>query len=171
MKRYIIAALLPAVLLVAGCTASENGRSGYTHASLLPRDIRSVRVYIADNPTFRREFELPITKAVINKIQSLTDLRVTDKNPDSILSITITEIRERASVENEYDVPTSGNVRIYLELKWTDARSGKPIPLRHKKISASASYHIGRGDNFHNAAQSATEKVARLVVECLQEEW
>ncbi len=171
MKRYIIAALLPVVMLVAGCTASEKGRSGYTHASLLPRDIRSVQIHIANNTTFRREFELPITKAVINKIQSLTDLQVTDKNPDSILSITITEVREKTSVENDYDVPTSGNVRIYLELKWIDTRSGKPIPLRNKKISASANFHIGQGDNFHNAAQSATEKIARLVVECLQEEW
>ncbi len=189
MKRVAIAAILFSALMAGGCgvvvgpgeekaeppaekdSTAPPRKGGYTHASLLPRDIRSVRVDIAKNPTFRRKFELPITKAVTSEIQSSTDIKVTDRNPDSVLELTVLDVEEYASVENKYDVPVSGSVTLTVGLKWTDARTGKEIPLRNKSVAASADYNIGRGDTFFNAAQEATEKLARLVVESMQEEW
>ncbi len=189
MRRVAIAAILLSALLAGGCgvvagpeekeaespaekdSTAPPRSGGYTHASLLPRDIRSVRIDIAENPTFRREFELPITKAVTTEIQSSTDLKVTDQNPDSVLELTVSGVDEHASVEDKYDVPVSGSVTLTVGLKWIDVRTGKEIPLRKSSVAASADYNIGRGDTFYNAAQEATEKLARLVVESMQEEW
>lgn len=188
MKRAGLVTIVCAVLLAAGCSlfgnnSDENGaapedssqhkprRTAYTHKSLLPRDIRSIRIDIAENPTFRREFELPITKAIINEIQSSTDLKITDGDPDSVLEVTLIDVSEHANVEDEYDVPVSGSVKLAVKIKWTDLRTGRIIPLMRKTVSASEDYNIGRGDTFYNAAQQATEELARLVVESMYEEW
>ncbi len=173
--RYIAisAILITAVLAVAGCNsnAPADKESGYAHMRLTPRDINSVRVYLADNPTFRRQYELPITQAVIREIQSASDLKITDTNPDSILKLTIKEVKERVDIEDDYDTVESGTVTLYVEIEWTDARTGAPIPVQRKVVSASGSFYEGRGDNYNNAVQEATKKLAELIVESMYDNW
>ena len=174
MRHIIIyAILLTATLAVAGCNsnAPADKESGYTHTRLMPRDINTVRVYLADNPTLRRQYELPITQAVIREIQSASDLRITDTNPDSILKLTIREIKERVAIENDTDAVESGSVTFYVEIEWTDARTGATIPVQRKVVSASGSFYEGRGDNYNNAAEEATKRLATLIVESMYENW
>ena len=172
MRHIVICAiLLGALAAAAGCNsnAPEGKASGYTHMRLTPRD--SVRVYLADNPTLRRQYELPITQAVIREIQSASDLKITDTNPDSILKLTITDVKERVSIEDDSDTAESGTVTLYVEIEWTDARTGAVIPVQRKVVSASGNFYEGRGDNYSNAAEEATKKLARLIVESMYDNW
>lgn len=165
-KRTVltISFALAAVMLAAGC--------GYTHKSLLPGDIKTVRIDIFQNETWRQDVELTVTKAIINKINSTTNLKITDTNPDSILKGTLTGTPTDAFVtSHDQGVVTTGEVGITVTLVWTDARTNGEIPLRSKKVTASASYNIERGESRATAMQAAANRLADKVVNAMQEEW
>ncbi|RKY26160.1 MAG: hypothetical protein DRP79_05455 [Planctomycetota bacterium] len=163
MKRiaFVNVALLLAV--TAGC--------GYVNKSLLPGDIKSVRVDVFENQTLRPDLELTVSKAVIDELLSSTRLKVTDDNPDSVLKGTLTATPREAFIENRYGVVTTGYVSLEVALKWTDTRTDRAIPLRRKVVKARAYYNVGRGENFSAAVQKAAELLAKKVVGAMEEEW
>jgi len=166
MKKLAIfsaVAVVISALFVSGC--------GYVHKSLLPGDVKSVQINIFDNETSRPDLELTVTKAIVNEVSSATDLKLTDTNPDSILKGTLIERPNRSLITSDVGVVTTGDVTLEVELAWIDARTNGEIPLRTKKITASATYNILRGESRALAIQKAADLLAKRVVEAMQEEW
>jgi hypothetical protein len=166
MKRLVIfsaLAVIAGAAFVSGC--------GYVHKSLLPGDIKTVQINIFDNETDRSDLELTVTKAIVNEVNSATNLRITDTNPDSVLKGTLIESPNRALIGNEVGTITTGDVTLRVELTWMDARTNSEIPLRTKTVAARATYDIGRGETRALAVQKAADLLAKLVVEAMQEEW
>jgi hypothetical protein len=166
MKKLVIfSAIAVAIgaLVVSGC--------GYVHKSLLPGDVKSVQINIFDNESDRPDLELTVTKAIVNEVSSATDLKLTDTNPDSILKGTLVERPNRSLITSEVGVVTTGDVTLEVDLVWTDARTNGEIPLRTKKVVASATYDVLRGESRALAVQKAADLLAKRVVEAMQEEW
>ncbi len=163
MKRIPVCTLAVLLIVTAGC--------GYVHKSLLPEDVKSVRVDIFENMTLREDLELTVSKAVIDELHSSTNLKITDDNPDSILKGTLTATPREAFIENRYGTVTSGYVTLEVELVWTDARTNREIPLRRRTVRARTHYNVGRGENFAIAVQKAAELLAVKVVDAMEKEW
>jgi hypothetical protein len=167
MKKTAIFTVLPVVIgafFLSGC-------SGYVHKSLLPGDIKSIKVPVFGNNTTEHDMELTITKAVTNELASATDLRITDTNPDSILKGTLVDTVYGSLIEGDFGTVTSGEVSLEVALVWMDARTNNEIPLRSKTVSASATYNILRGESRALAVQKAADLLAKRIVEAMQEEW
>ena len=164
MNTRPILLVLLAVAAVSGC--------GYSTEPLLAtadngEPIRSVAVAIVANDSHRRQYEEPLTDAILKEIQASTNLVVKkeNQNPDSVLRLQLTDVQEYASIENRLDVVTQGTVEFSILVEWTDHRTGEKIPLLQDLARDSRRFTVTRGESFATAAAEIAEKIAEKIVE------
>ncbi|GIL19995.1 MAG: hypothetical protein BroJett041_11090 [Candidatus Jettenia caeni] len=160
---YSIALLLLFVIPMGGC--------GYSSKSLLRSNVRSVYIPIFDNDTFRRGFEFDLTKAIRDQILMRTPLNIVNKDEaDSVLFGKITNVYENVLIEDTRDNIVESRVTIGLEIRWVDKRTGRVI-VERKNIHAPAEFIVRRNETLTSASNEAFVRVARSVVEAMQEDW
>ncbi|NUN22121.1 MAG: LptE family protein [Candidatus Jettenia caeni] len=163
ISMYSIALLLLFVIPMGGC--------GYSSKSLLRSNVRSVYIPIFDNDTFRRGFEFDLTKAIRDQILMRTPLNIVNKDEaDSVLFGKITNVYENVLIEDTRDNIVESKVTIGLEIRWVDKRTGRVI-VERKNIHAPAEFIVRRNETLTSASNEAFVRVARSVVEAMQEDW
>ncbi len=153
-------------LAVTGC--------GYSFDSLLASDpdagpVRSIWIPVIRNESHRRQFEEPLTDAVIKEIQATTDLEIkrTRTGADSELRLELIDVEEHTSIENRFDVQVQGSVAFVITVQWLDLRGNEEteIPLLRNLARDRRRFTATRGETFSSAAAEIAEKIAEKIVE------
>jgi hypothetical protein len=133
MPRRLLT-LLPVLLIsLAGCESGGNFTIfGYTTCPNYATNIRTVRVPIFTNATFRRGIEFDLTRAVVREIHAKTPYRVVECNADTELSGKIVSLIKNVINRNQNNEVRDAETILTVELVWRDLRTGeilsKPRP-------------------------------------------
>jgi len=174
--------LLAAMFLLSGC--------GYRAGFLIPTEIRSVHVRVAENQTFWREaiktdnldpslppaaprpahgMNLNLTERLKNEIVRRTPLKIMDEDQaDSVLSASITGVKPVVLLRDASDNVLSQRVTIFVDFVWTDRRNGR-ILARGERIARPSDFVTARGESFTTASRKSFDYIAEQVVERMQE--
>lgn len=151
-------------LVLAGC--------GYTAGSLVSREYRTVYVPIWKNYTFRRELEFRLTELVQKEIERRTHLKLTtEERADTKLSGEIVDFQQRVLTEDLRDRPVETQVRVVVNFRWEDLRTGQTI-LQEVGLAQTGEAISGRGETPEGAAATeAFEDLAEQIVEKMESSW
>ncbi len=126
-------------ILVGACAlllpSCENGGhftvAGYTTRPQYRCDVRTVRVPIFKNLTYRDEtrqgLEMDLTRALVREIQQKTRMRVVgpDCDADSELTGTVVFLNKYAINRNQLNEVREGMTNLRVDVVWKDLRSGE----------------------------------------------
>ena len=174
-------------MAIAGC--------GYHNGFLIPADIKSVHIRIADNETFWHEakkvdnlnagkegegvpnpgplppytMESDFTELLKNEVLRRTPLRVTDADrADSVLTATITAVEPSVLMRDTNDNVLSERVEIKVSFTWQDRRSGRVLASGNG-LTRPTDYVVPARENFTMAARRSFDFIARQIVDRMQE--
>jgi hypothetical protein len=119
-----LAALLPA------CSWQGGGHFtilGYSTRPNYPDDVRTVRVPIFQNKTYRQGVEFELTQAVVEAIERYTPFKVVncDGPADTELKGTIVMFTRQTTLGNQVNEARQAEVVLLLEVVWMDLRTGE----------------------------------------------
>jgi len=163
----LLSTLLP--LTLSGCA----GMFGYSDESLFPQDVKSVRLEMFDNQTFRRGTEYDLSDALAKRIESDTPYKIVTSadRADTVISGRITAIRNLGlSREREFGGILESELEIVALVNWKNLRTGELL-IEHETISASASYSTLQNQDFQYASALAANKLAAKIVELMETKW
>jgi hypothetical protein len=146
---------------------------GYSDESLFPKDIKSVRLEMFDNQTFRRGTEYELSDALAKRIESDTPYKiVTSANrADTVISGRITNIRESAlSVDRELGNVLERELQIVALVDWKNLKTGEFL-IERETVRASATYAGLQNQGFQYASALAANKLAEKIVELMETKW
>lgn len=147
------------------------GACGYTSKSLMRQNVNTIYVSIFDNNTFRRGLEFDLTNALKNEILFKTRLKVVDKDhADSILSGTITDVKEAVLIEDPKGNIVEGSVIVFVNFSWVDLRTGRTI-VNKQNVTQRAEFRPRRRESVVTASNWAFVDLAERIVNLMEEEW
>jgi len=158
---------------LGGCNADPT--QSYTLASQYPEGIRTVavKIFTRGPNVYRRGLEFRLTEAVIKHIELNTPYKVVDKEQaDTELTGTITGVSQRTmSMVKDVSSPREKEVLISASMQWQDLRKGEI--LRQSKVRAAGSYIplAPFEEDFFQGSEAAIDKLARRIVEEMENEW
>jgi len=118
----------PLVIATVGVALTVCTGCGYTTSNLLRDDIDTVYVAFFDNATFRRELEVPLTRAVVNELKLRTHLLFAPRDEaDSLLTGELIEVEERSVIKDVDDHVLRRRVAVKVRFRWTDLLTGEDI--------------------------------------------
>ena len=154
---------------LCGCAAM----SGYSNKSLFPDDVQSVCLDMFDNQTFRRGIEYELSDALSKRIETETPYKiVSDRNlADTVISGQIVSIGESAlSTERETGRILEKEVELIAIVNWKNLNTGELL-IDNQTISSAASYSEYQMQDFKYGSSLAANKMARKIVELMEEKW
>jgi len=171
---WIPRALVLSVILLAGCTGYQVGTS-----SLYSPAVRTVYVPMFESDSFRRNQGERLTEAVMKEIESKTPYKVVGTpNADTTLTGRIAEETKRVVVENRLDDPRQAEVKLQVQVRWTDRhgrliRQSESIPLSDLPIGVDgdASLFPEVGQSVATAHQQAIQRAAQQIVAMMETPW
>ncbi len=122
-----VACAAPALVLPACTTDGQLTILGYSTNSNYDCNIKTVRVPIFDNRTFRRGLEFDLTQALVRQINEKTPYRVVGvgETADTELRGTIIGATKGILNLNQLGEIREAECAITVELSWIDLRTGK----------------------------------------------
>ena len=162
-----LAVILP--LAIGGCA----GMFGYSDDSLFPGDIKSVRLEMFDNETFRRGTEYELSDALAKRIESDTPYKIVTSadRADTVISGKITAIGESAlSIDRELGNVLEKELQIAAQVNWKNLKTGE-ILIEGETVKASATYTGLQRQDFQYASALAANKLAEKIVELMETKW
>ena len=167
-SRSITYSKLPGFLLLATLI----GGCGYQAGTLTPHGIHSVAIPVAENVTFYRKIELPLTRQIVQELLARTSLDIVEERyADSNLKIRIIDVRQPVLTKNEHDQITEVRVLVTVEVTWTDLRTGEVI-MKRDRITESNEFSAVQGENIDLATERALQQMAeRIVTEMESSQW
>jgi len=180
-RRLVQAARLACLCVcLSGC--------GYVVGSPYRAEVRTIHVptfrndaYRANynNDGFRRGFEVQLTEAVQNQIQTRTPFRLSkDGAADTRLIGRVVSVGKSVANQNRYDDPRELELSLGVEVIWEDLRSGavlaqQTVPMNAQIAQAivSTSFAPETGQSLATATQSAVDQMARQIVGLMETPW
>ena len=178
MKRYFTPVLL-FLLLVSGC--------GYTTKSLLPSDIKTIRVNNFKNAIqvtaeqsnlrmyrgYRPGMENDITRAVTNKFLTDGTLKiVSESNADLTLKSSLIDFKRDALRYDTNDNVEEYRVKLVVNMELTNNKTGA-VMWKEKGFAGETTYRtsgtLAKSDDA--AVNDAIDDLARRIVERTVEAW
>ena len=162
-------ALLLACLALGGCTS---GNGGYHWDTLYRQDISTVAVPVFRSASFRRGDEFALTKAVAQKIESLTPYKVVPENrADTVLDGEITSIRlSTLSEDRNVAIPQEQLYIVTVDFKWKDLRSGQVLVDR-RGFEQTTTFYPTLGEGEFVGGRNTVERLATAIVQEMQADW
>jgi hypothetical protein len=144
---------------------------GYSSQALIDPRYKTVYVETFDNRTFYRGFENSLTRALINEINSKTNLRVVPRNQaDTVITGQITDFKQYVLTEDQHDNVREMQVTAFADMTWTDRRTGQPIKVV-RSHTASEQIKFDIGETLETATGELFRDLAQELVEQLEAEW
>ena len=159
--------------VLAGALAGCTGLGGYSNETLFPNDVRSVRVEMFDNRSFRRGVEYELTDALAKRIEAQTPYKIVSSSDrtDSVISGQLVSISESAlTIEREMAEPLEKEVVLTAVVTWKNLNTGR-LMMDNKRVTAAASYSEFQNQDFTYAAALAANKLAQRIVEHMENDW
>jgi len=131
------------------------------------------------NDGFRRGFELQLTEAVQNQIQTRTPFRLS-KSPaaDTRLTGRVVSVSKGVTNQNRYDDPRELELSLGVEVIWEDLRSGAilaqqtvPMDVKIAQAIVNTSFAPESGQSLATATQTAVDQMARQIVGLMEMPW
>ncbi len=163
----VLASLL--ALALSGCA----GMFGYSDESLFPENVKSVRLEMFDNLTFRRGTEYDLSDALAKRIESDTPYKIVTSadRADTVISGRITSIGNLGlSRERELGGILEQELEIVALVDWKNLKTGELL-IEHETVRASASYTTLQNQDFQYASALVANKLAAKIVELMETEW
>ena len=165
------ACLLAMLCLVAGC--------GYMVGPAYSPNVRTVHVPLFENQLYRREIEFQLTEAVCKQIESQTSLRLAPMEyADTVLIGRIVDFDKNVLSETASDFPRELQVRMAVEVTWTDRRTGdllaqQVVPIEPDVIQAvtMSDFAPEVGQSLATARQELVTRMARDIVQMMEAPW
>jgi len=170
--EWLLAGIL-ALAAAAGCHVDPS--EGYTLDSQYPEDVKTVAVkmFTRGSSVYRRGLELRLTEAVVKHIEFYTPYKVVlSDTADTELTGTITGISQRVmSMVKGVSSPRENEVVLTATMRWQDLRTGEV--RRRETLRAAGSYIPLEpfGEDFFQGSEDAINKLAKRIVEEMEEEW
>jgi len=144
---------------------------GYSTQSLIDPRYKTVYVETFDNRTFYPGFEVSLTRALVNEINSKTNLRVVPRNQaDTVITGQITDFQQYVLTEDPHDNVREMQVTAYVDMTWTDRRTGQPIKTV-RNYTGSEQIKFDVGETLETATSELFRDLAQELVEQLEAEW
>lgn len=156
-------------LTLAGCA----GMFGYSDESLFPKDVKSVRLEMFDNQTFRRGTEYDLSDALAKRIESETPYKIVTSadRADTVISGRITSIGEAGlSIERELGTVLERELEITALVNWKNLKTGELL-IEGEIVKAAASYTDRQNQDFKYASALAANRLAVKIVELMETKW
>lgn len=156
-------------LLAGGCGLS----TGYTNRSLFPSDVNNVYLEMFDNRSFRRGIEFPLSDALAKRIEVDTPYKiVSDRDrADSVMSGQLVSVGESVlTVERDLGQALEKEVILTAVVNWKNMKDGK-LMINSRTVTASATYSDFQGQDFTYASGVAANKLARYIVQLMENPW
>ena len=154
---------------LTGCS----GMFGYSDESLFPTDVKSVRLEMFDNQTFRRGTEYVLSDALAKRIEADTPYKIVTSadRADTVISGHITAIRQGGiSIERELGNILETEVEIHALVNWKNLKTGELL-IKRERVKAAASYTPRQNQDFKYGSALAANKLAEKIVELMETKW
>lgn len=167
MRRAAIALALVLGSMLAGCGYRLAGSS-----ALYPAGIDTVAIPTVTNETFHRGNTAQLTAALVGQLEARTPYRVESlARADSVLEVTITDIRRRTTSRNlDTSLPHEQLYIVLADVVWKDLRSGQVL-MRLANFEQTAALYPTLGESDFLASQEAAEQLALGIVEAMGDDW
>lgn len=168
---YVISFGLTAALCVGLCGCIK--LSGYSNESLFPQDVKTVCVEMFDNQSFRRGLEYQLTDALAKRIEADTPYKIVSNKDraDTIISGQITSIGESViTIERETGGVLEKETLVHAVVNWKNLKTGQLL-INNKSVTASATYSEYQNQDFSYSSVLAANRLARKIVQLMEEEW
>jgi hypothetical protein len=161
--RRLAAALLASALLAA---------CGYSTGTLVSDEHRTIAVPVFENTTRRHDLEWALTRAVVEELQSRTDLRVVDLDdePDLVLHGALVKTDEDVLASRTFQRIRESAVFVTAKIEVENARTGeKLVPMT--TVTERESFTPLKGEDVRTAREEATRTLAERIVQKLEQGW
>jgi len=170
-RHYFTA--LPAGMILVAVALSGCSVGGYSGETLFPKDIESVRLEMFDNRSFRRGVEYELSDALAKRIEVETPYKlVSDRDrSDSVISGQLVTITESAlTIDRDVARPLEREVVLTAVVNWKNLNTGQ-LMINSKTVTVAASYSEFQNQDFTYASALAANKLARKIVELMENNW
>jgi hypothetical protein len=163
--RRALACALLAALAAAGCGYAVGPTAGTAD-----RGDRTIAVPVFDNDTYRRGFEVEMTRALVNEIHARSMLRVVPDPAaaDLVVRGRIRSFRERVLADRGRDTITENSVEVTLVVVVENPAAGT---RRSLTFSTREPYSTFKGQRLATARAEAFENLAEEIVFALESSW
>ena len=166
--RFVAIGALIALASASGC--------GYQIGSMHRKNVRSIviPVWTRGAGVFRRRLEFDLTNAVIKRIQLDARYRIcAETQADTKLTGELINVRQRArTINTDTGASRAMEATFTVSFKWVDLRNGDEL-ANEKNFEVRGQYITAApfGETFFTGGQEAIDKIARRIVEQLEEGW
>ena len=172
IKRGLTALLAGAALAVAALSGCA-GWHGYSSETLFPDDMGSVCLEMFDNRGFRRGVEYELSDALAKRIEAETPYKIVSSKDraDSVIGGQLLSITESAlTIDREVARPLEREVVLTAVVNWKNLNTGR-LMINNQTVTAAASYSEFQNQDFTYASTLAANKLARKIVELMENNW
>lgn len=180
----------------AGCASSDKLEFlGYQIGSIHSRTIRTVRVPVFQNKTYRTGLEDDLTRAVIREIENRTPYKVVAAGQDADTELVGTIVSNGKNVinRNPLNEVREAETTLAVEIFWRDLRSGELLSQPRKKkaplpaaldptpeapyiekpllVTTTANFVPELGQSMTSAQVKACDKLADQIVGMMENPW
>jgi len=155
--------------LLAGCGHT----TGYSDASLYPDDINSVYLEMFDNRSFRRGVEYTLTDALAKRIEAETPYKiVSDRDrADSVMGGQLVTIGEGIlTIDRQTGRALEKEVVLTAVVNWKNLKTGR-LMINNQTLTAATSFSDFQNQDFTYASDVAANKLARNIVQLMEDPW
>ena len=166
--------LAVAAACCAGC--SEDPKLGYSLRDQYRGGIRTVAVPIwaRGRDVYRRDIEIRLTQAIVDRVLLDTPYKVTDKaHADTLLEGSLDRIEQQTMSRNpDTGRPREMEVTFVVSFTWTDLRGGQVLK-KHSNFRVAGTYvpEEPLGEEFFQGSEEIINRVAERVVEQMEADW
>jgi hypothetical protein len=160
-------------LVLAAVLAGPIG-CGYSIRAPFDPAVRTVYVPVFRSITFRRDVNFQLTELVIKEIEKRTPFKVvgTPEGADMILDGEINFADKNIIVENPFNLPRQLIAILYANVKWThNPPLEKELTAAPVTVSAQVNFVPEVGETSMTAFLQANQKIAKQIVDMMEEPW
>jgi hypothetical protein len=191
-RRWLAGLLATAALVLPSCTSDGHvDLFGYTSRPNYDLAIRTVRVPIFRNFTFRKGVEFELTRAVIREIESKTPYKVVSDgcDADTELTGTIVNLAKGAINVNQLNEVRDIQTTLVVEVLWRNLHTGEvlsrpkagpppevppgapPPPPLPVQVTSVAAYIPELGMSNATVYQQNVDRLAVQIVSMMEKPW
>jgi hypothetical protein len=165
LRRAGAGGLAILVVALSGCLWDYTFDGGYRSG------VSTVAVPIFDNRSTRVGQELDLTNSVVREIATRTPYRLVSRpdQADLVVRGSIIHFAQPALVQGDVDSVLTGSVMVQLNVQVVDGRTGKSLVTSTRQDWAA--FVAARGETIDTARAEVYDRLARWVVQQLEEPW
>lgn len=163
-RSLMLLLLLAAILALPAC--------GYSHQTVYPKDVTSVRVKLFGNRTFYRGVEFDLTEALVKEVELRTPYKVVSSDAaDTVLEGTVVHISQtQLSRRKLGGLPQEMELQMIVDYTWRNVRTGQVLSDR-KGLAVVGRYVPPVDETLHHGQQEAVSKMATSIVSAMAGQW